>query len=87
MAKECSGDEFTEKTESALDTMLEEMSIAKGTGRISEDKYDELVEQATTIREANSKIKCIVDNLPKETVTPESIVSDIDDEIKGDIHE
>lgn len=84
MAKECSGDEFTEKTESALDTMLEEMSVAKGTGRLSEDKYDELVEQATTIREANIRIKCIVDNLPKETVTPDSIVSDIDKELQGE---
>lgn len=82
MSKECSGDNFTEVTESTLDSMLEQMSIAKGKGQLTEDKYDELVEQANTIREANSKIKCIVDNLPKETITPESIISDVDDEIQ-----
>ncbi len=87
MLEECSGDNYTEATESTLDSMLEQMSIAKGKGQISEDNYDELVEKANIIREANNKIKCIVDNLPKETVTPESIVSDIDSEIKGEIHE
>ncbi len=84
MAEECSGDNFTEATESTLDSMLEQMSIAKGKGQLSEDKYDELVEQAHAIREANSKIKCIVDNIPKETVTPESIISNIEEEIKSD---
>lgn len=85
--KECSGDNFTEATDSTLDSMLETMSIAKGKGQISEDNYDELIEKTNIIREANSRIKCIVENLPKETVTPESIVSDIDNEITGDIHE
>ena len=83
MSKGCSGDEFTEATESTLDSMIEQAHIAKGKGQISEDNYDELIEKANLIREANSRIKCIVDNLPKETVTPESIVSDIDEEIKG----
>ena len=87
MGKECSGDNFTEATDSTLDSMLEQASIAKGKGQLSEDNYDELVEKANVIREANSKIKCIIDNLPKETVTPESIVSDIDNEIKGDTYE
>lgn len=84
MSKECTGDEFTEATESTLDSMLEQASIAKGKGQLSEDNYDELVEKANTIREANSRIKCIVDNLPKETVTPESIISDVESEIKGE---
>lgn len=84
MSDECSGDNFTEATESTLDSMLEQMSIAKGKGQLSEDKYDELVEQASAIREANSKIKCIVDNIPKEIVTPQSIVSDIEEEIKSE---
>ncbi len=87
MSKGCSGDNFTESAESNLDSMLEQASIAKGKGQLSEDKYDELVEQANIIREANDKLKCIVDNLPKETVTPESIVSDIDEEIAGEQHE
>ena len=87
MTEECSGDDFTEATEATLDSMLEEMSIAKGKGQLSEDSYDELVEKANTIREANSRIKCIIDGLPKETVTPESIVSDIDNKIEGDVHE
>ena len=30
MSKECSGDSYTEATESTLDSMLEQMSIAKG---------------------------------------------------------
>ena len=87
MPKECSGDEFTEATESTLDSMLEQMSIAKGKGQLSEDNYDEIVEKANTIREANSRIKCIVDSLPKETVTPESIISDVESEIAGEQHE
>lgn len=87
MEKGCSGDNFTELAESNLDSMLEMMSISKGKGQLSEDKYDEFVEQAGIIREANDKLKCIVDNLPKETVTPESIVSDIDTEMVGDMHE
>jgi len=87
MTKGCSGDNFTESAESNLDSMLEQANIAKGKGQLSEDKYDELVEQANIIREANDKLKCIVDNLPKETVTPESIVSDIDSEIAGEQHE
>jgi len=87
MEKECTGDDFTEATETTLDSMLEQAHIAKGKGQISEDNYDELVEKANTIREANSRIKCIVDSLPKETVTPDSIVADIDDELKGELHE
>lgn len=81
MSEGCSGDSFTEATESTLDSMLEQMSIAKGKGQLSEDHYDELIEQASKIREANSKIKCIVDNLPKEIVTPDSIISDVESEI------
>ncbi len=84
MTKECEGNEFTEATESTLDSMLEQASTAKGKGQLSEDSYDELVEKATMIREANSRIKCIVDNLPKETVTPESIIHDVDTEIKDE---
>ena len=87
MSKECVGNEFTEATESTLDSMLEQMSIAKGKGQLSEDKYDELVDNANTIREANSRIRCIYDNLPKETVTPESIISDVESEIVGEQHE
>lgn len=87
MEKGCSGDNFTESTDSTLDSMLEHASIAKGKGQLSEDKYDELVDYTNTIREANDKLKCIVDNLPKETVTPESIVSDIDTDMVGDMHE
>lgn len=87
MTKECSGDDYTEATESTLDSMLEQAHIAKGKGQISEDNYDELVEKADIIRDANNRIKCIVDSLPKETVTPESIVSDIDKELQGELHE
>ena len=87
MTKGCSGDNFTESAESNLDSMIEQASIAKGKGQLSEDKYDELVEQANIIREANDKLKCIVDNLPKETTTPESIISDVDSEIAGEQHD
>jgi len=87
MIKECTGDEFTETTETTLDSMLEQMSIAKGKGQISEDNYDEIVEKTNVIREANNRIKCLVDNLPKETVTAESIISDVESEIVGEQHE
>lgn len=83
MTDECSGDEFTEATDSTLDSIINQANIAKGKGQLSEDNYDELVEQAKTIRDANKRIKCIVDNLPKETVSPESIVSEVDEIIKG----
>lgn len=81
MNKGCSGNDDTLATESTLDLTVEQMSIAKGKGQLSEDSYDELISQVNTIREANDRIKCIVDTLPRETVTPESIVSDIDSEI------
>lgn len=82
MSEECNGNDSTEATESTLDSMLEQAHIAKGKGQLSEDSYDELVIQAKTIREANNRIKCIVDTLPRETVTPESIISDVESEIR-----
>lgn len=87
MSKECSGDEFTESAESNLDSMIEQASIAKGKGQLSEDNYDEFIENTNIIRAANSKIKCLIDSLPKETVTSESIIQDIESEIKGEQHE
>lgn len=87
MSSECVGNDTTEATDSTIDSILEQSSIAKGKGQLSEDKYDILVEQANIIREANSRIKCIVDNVPKESVTPESILFDVDTEIKGDASE
>jgi hypothetical protein len=82
MDKGCSGDEATTATESTLDSTVEQMSIAKGKGQLSEDKYDEIITQVNTIREANDRIKCLVDTLPKESVTPESIIDDIDSDIE-----
>lgn len=82
MTKDCTGDQYTEATEATLDSITEGSSIAKGKGQLSEDNYDELISQVATIREANNRIKCIIDNLPKETVTPESIISDVEDNIR-----
>lgn len=86
MSDECSGNELTEATDSTLDSIIEKAHIEKGKGRLSEDKYNELIDQADSIRDANKRIKCIVDNIPKETVSPESIISEVDEKI-GDTNE
>lgn len=82
--KGCSGDDLTEATEIIVDETIEQMSVAKGKGLITEGQYDEVVEQANKIREANQRLKCIADSVPKEIVNPENIVSEIKEDIDGD---
>lgn len=75
--KPCSGDNLTVETDAVLDNVLEAMSVAKGKGLLTEDKYDEAVEQADNIRKANSRLKCLIDSIPKEEVNPVSILEEV----------
>lgn len=83
MGNSCVGDESTEATDSTLDYIVEKAILDKAKGRISEGNFDDLADQVNVIRGANDKLKCLIDNLPKETVSPESILSEVDKSIGG----
>ena len=76
--KECAGDETTEQTDTVINQIIDRMSVAKGKGQLTEDKYDEIVEHAKAISEANKKIKCIIDSIPVQTVSPEAIIKEME---------
>ena len=80
--KECTGNE----TQNGVDTVLNEVedliSTAKGKGVISEDKYDEIMNQAEDIREKNNRLKCMLSSIPPEGSTPESILQEVEEELK-----
>ena len=82
MKNECTGNEFTQNTESSLDVMIEKAHIIKGKAQISEDAYNELMSVSDILRESNNKLKCILDTLPRESVTPETIMDDVDIKIQ-----
>lgn len=74
--KECSGDDFTKQTEEIAEQTLERISVEMGKKRITEDGYDSVVSQINAILDANKKLKCIIDSLPKESVSPEDIIKE-----------
>jgi hypothetical protein len=72
----CSGDNSTAETESIVKQTINQMSIAKGKGLVTELQYDEIISQANSIILANERLKCIIDNIPKETVYLEEIIKE-----------
>lgn len=79
--KECTGFETTNEVDKVLDDIQDLISTAKGKGTISEDKYDEIMEQAETLRVGNNKLKCMLSAIPSETTSPESIINEVESEL------
>ncbi len=81
--KECTGLETTNEVDRVLDEIEDQISAAKGKGAISEDKYDEIVNQFSSMREMNNKLKCMLAAVPSDTTSPESILQEVETEITG----
>ncbi len=84
MLKECTGLETTNDVDKVLDEVEDLISTAKGKGAISEDKYDEIMVQTETLREGNNKLKCMLSTVPSETTSPETILQEVESEIRAD---
>lgn len=81
VVKPCVGEAITNDVDEILDLKEDYISTAKGTGRITEDKYDILVDSINEIRSINNKIKCILETIPQSEVSPESLVKEIQSEL------
>lgn len=83
--KECTGLETKNDVDTTLDQIEDQISIAKGKGTLSEDKYDEIMNQAETIRSYNNKLKCMLSDIPSEASNPSAIIDEVDNLItRGD---
>lgn len=76
--KECTGRETENETDQMLDTVEDSVSVAKGKGLVTEDKYDEIIQQVSSIRDMNNKLKCLVSEIPQEKTSPESILEELE---------
>lgn len=87
MSKECSGTE----TEAAIDTLLDEIeekiSVAQGKGALTEDKHEEILSHVGEMRERNSKLKCLLSEIPSSAPEPESIVKELEEMIESPVKE
>lgn len=79
--KECTGIESQNDVDKVLDDVIDLISTAKGKGNLTEDKYDEIMEQADSMRTYNNKLKCMLSEIPSESTSPESILNEVESEI------
>ena len=77
LTKACIGERLENAVDSVVDDIEKDISEARGIGSITEDKYDEIVNQIDAIKEINNKLKCMVESIPRSDVHPEEVVEEI----------
>ncbi len=81
MSKECEAGETETAIDSLLDEIEEKISVAQGKGALTEDKHEEISGHVKEMRDANSKLKCLMSSIPTAAPEPESIVKEIDEKL------
>lgn len=78
---ECAGGEQETEIDSLLNEIEEKISVAKGKNLITNDRHDEIITQVSDMREINSRLKCLVSEIPDEKVEPSDFLSEIDERV------
>lgn len=79
--KECAGGEQETAIDSLLDEIEAKISVAKGKNTITDDKHDEVINNISEMREINSKLKCLVSDIPEDKVEPGDFINEIDEKV------
>jgi len=75
--KPCVGEAITNDVDEILDLKEDYVATAKGTGRLTEDKFNSIMAGISEIRNINNRMKCILETVQESTVNPETIVEEI----------
>lgn len=87
MTKECFGGEQETAIDSLLDEIESKIAVAKGKSLITDDKHDEVISNVNEMREINSRLKCMVSDIPDEKVEPDDFIKEIDKKVGEPIKE